>query len=101
MNLCCAVSSADAEWIHENRVGEPFLKGKTEVELYKGEASFAKLYAREVSRVYPEGKVGLVVYSKPTTLLYSGSSNFELVIGSEDIRPLVIEDVVIKAKKKE
>lgn len=50
------------------------MKGKTEVELYKGEASFAKLYARDVSRVYPEGKINLVIYSKPSTLRYSGSS---------------------------
>lgn len=77
------------------------MKGKTEVELYKGEASFAKIYAREVSRVYPEGKINLVIYSKPTTLLYSGSSSYELTINSEEIRPLVIEDIIIKAKKKE
>lgn len=83
INLCCAICSCEAQWIHENRVGEPFLKGKTEVELYKGEASFAKIYAREVSRVYPEGKINLVIYSKPTTLLYSGSSSYELAINSE------------------
>lgn len=52
------------------------MKGKTEVELYKGEASFVKLYARDVSRVYPEGKINLVIYSKPSALLYAGSNSF-------------------------
>lgn len=71
------------------------------MELYKGEASFAKIYAREVSRVYPEGKINLVIYTKPSTLLYSGSNGYDLAINSEEIKPLVIEDIVIKAKKKE
>lgn len=76
------------------------MKGKTEVELYKGEASFVKLYAREVSRVYSDGKVNLVIYSKPSTLLYSGSNPFETNINADDVMPLIIEDLVIKAKKK-
>lgn len=71
------------------------------MELYKGEASFVKIYAREVSRVYPEGKINIVIYSKPSTLLYSGSNSFELTVNSEEIKPLIIEDVTIKAKKKE
>lgn len=82
LNLCCAVSTANAEWIHENRVGEPFLKGKTEIELYKGEASFSKIYARDVSRIYPEGKVNLVIYTKPSTLIYTGNSSLEVPVNS-------------------
>ena len=77
------------------------MKGKTEVELYKGEASFVKLYARDVSRVYLDGKINLVIYSKPSTLLYAGSNSYEVVINSEDIEPLIIENLMIKAKKKE
>lgn len=45
------------------------MKGKTEVELYKGEAWFEKIYARDVSRAYPDGKVNLVIYAKPSAIL--------------------------------
>lgn len=77
------------------------MKGKTEVELYKGEASFVKLYARDVSRSYHNGKVSLVIYAKPSTLLYSGSSSYEIHVEPTEIEPLVIEDITIKAKKKD
>ena len=77
INLCFAVCDSNGEWIHENKNGENFIKGKTEVELFKGEASFEKLYARDVSRIYPDGKINLVVYAKPSALLYSQSSSFE------------------------
>jgi hypothetical protein len=30
LNLCFALCTVDAEWIHENRVGDPIIKGKTE-----------------------------------------------------------------------
>lgn len=46
------------------------MKGKTEIELYKGEARFEKLYAREVSRIYSQGKVAIVIYPKASTLKY-------------------------------
>lgn len=58
------------------------MKGKTEVELYKGEASFEKIYARDVSRAYPDGKVNLVIYAKPSAILYSGSNSYEQHINS-------------------
>jgi hypothetical protein len=34
------MSTLEAEWIHENRVGDPLMKGKTEIDLYKGHALF-------------------------------------------------------------
>ena len=77
------------------------MKGKTEVELYKGQASFVKLYARDVSRNYPNGKISLVIYAKPTTLLYSSSNSYEIHAEPVEIEPLVIEDITIKAKKKD
>lgn len=52
------------------------MKGKTEVELYKGESSFVKLYARDVSRSYPGGKVNIIVYCKPSTLVYNDAAGY-------------------------
>lgn len=76
------------------------MKGKTEVEMYHGEGSFLKVYPRDVSRSHPNGKVHFVVYPKPSTLRFSSSSNVvEKVVESNEIEPLLISDVTIKAKK--
>lgn len=100
MTLNFAICTMDAKWLHENRIGEPFLKGKTEVDLYKGEASFHKVYARDISRGYFEGKVAIVIYPKPSTLKYYTEGPNEHNVDSEQIQPLVIEDITIKAKRK-
>lgn len=49
------------------------MKGKTEVEMYHGEGSFLKVYPREISRHFPEGKLNFVVYSKPSLLQFSNN----------------------------
>lgn len=36
INICLAACTEEGEWIHENRMGEAFLKGKTEIEVYHG-----------------------------------------------------------------
>lgn len=51
------------------------MKGKTEIEMYHGEGSFLKVYPRDVSRHHPCGKVHFVVYSKPSMIKFTSSSN--------------------------
>jgi hypothetical protein len=76
------------------------MKGKTEVEMYHGESSFLKVYPRDVSRSYLDGKVNFVIYSKPSMLKFStNASSLESVVNSSLIEPLLIKNVVIKAKK--
>lgn len=53
------------------------MKGKIEAELYHGNASFIKMAARDVSRIYFNRTVNIVVYPKPTVLRYSGESSIE------------------------
>jgi len=78
------------------------MKGKTEVEMYHGEASFLKIYSREVSRSYVDGKLNFVIYSKPSLLKFSNNSSLvEKVIDSRLIQPLILRDISIRAKKKE
>ena len=60
-----------------------------------------KIYARDVSRIHPQGKVNLVIYTKPSTILYAGGNNLETPVNSEEVQPLIIPDLTIKAKKKE
>jgi hypothetical protein len=78
------------------------MKGKTEVEMYHGEGSFLKIYPRDVSRSYPEGKINFVIYSKPSLVQFSSSSSgVEKTVESSLIEPLLIKDISIRAKKKE
>lgn len=76
------------------------MKGKTEVEMYHGEGSFLKVYPRDISRYYPEGKLSFVVYSKPSLIQFSNSNSFvEKIVDSNEIEPLLITGIQIKAKK--
>lgn len=70
LTLCFSMCTSEGDWILENRVGDPLIKGKTEKDLYRGEAQFEKLYAREVSRIYPGGKVNIVIYPKQSSIRY-------------------------------
>ena len=59
------------------------MKGKTEVEMYHGEGSFLKVYPRDVSRGYTDGKINFVVYSKASMLKFSSNaSSVEKVVDS-------------------
>ena len=78
------------------------MKGKTEVEMYHGDGSFLKIYPREVSRHYIEGKLNFVIYAKPSVLQFSNnSSSLEREVNSSLIEPLLLKDISIRAKKKE
>ena len=101
VNVCLGVCDDNGEWIHETKEGSAFLKGKIEAELYHGSASFVKMAARDVSRVFINKTVNLVVYPKPTVLKYSGESSIEEHIDYSLIEPLVIHGVSVKAKKRE
>ena len=76
VNLFLAICTKEGEWILENTEGQKFIKGKTEVELSKGHAEFEKIYPRDVSKNYPDGKVCLVVYAKPSSLIYSSNEPY-------------------------
>lgn len=80
INICLATCTEDGEWIHENRMGEAFLKGKVEVEVYRGEGLFQKIYTRDISRNYPGKKVNFMVYGKPSMLVYSNEESKKLCI---------------------
>jgi hypothetical protein len=68
--------------------------------MYHGEGSFLKVYPRDVSRHYPEGKIYFVIYAKPSMVRFSNNtSTVEKIVESNLIEPLLISDVVIKAKK--
>lgn len=58
-----------------------------------------KLYARDVSKFYTDGKVNFVIYTKPSILRYTNNDSFDVMVESEDVKPLIIRDLMIKAKR--
>ena len=52
LNLYIGVFDNLGEWVTENRVNQPILRGKTEVQLFNGEAIFNKIYFREISSLF-------------------------------------------------
>lgn len=56
---------------------------------------------RDVTRIYSDKTVNIVVYPKPTVLRYSGESSIEENVDFSEIEPLVIEGVCVKAKKRD
>lgn len=101
MSLCVAACEVNGRWICENEEGECFMQGKTEVELYHGEASFLKIYPRDVSRQFENGKIDIIIYPKPSLIKFSTEAGMvEQRVNADEIEPLIIKDVTIRAKKK-
>lgn len=56
---------------------------------------------KDVSRHFSGGVVSIIIYPKKSLLNFTGEvAKYEKIIDPELIEPLVIRDVVIKAKKK-
>jgi hypothetical protein len=56
---------------------------------------------REVTSYYAHGWVYFVIYAKAPSFSYNNrESNIEQVIDYSQIKPLVISDLVVRAKKK-
>ena len=70
--------------------------------MFHGEGSFLKIYPREVSRGFADGKINFVIYAKPSVLKFrNNNSSLETEVDSSLIKPLLIKDICIRAKKKE
>jgi len=76
------------------------LKGFIEKDLMNGTATFEKIQIKEVTSHFRNGWIFFVVYPKITNTSSSGNlllgSNS---INSQKIKPLILEKVVVKAKK--
>ena len=77
--------------------------GDTEVELTNGSGLFDRIQINEVTSKFIHGYVAvLIVPSKPSNVGTSLSecSSGENYINFENIKPLMLEKVVVKSKKK-
>jgi len=81
-------------------LGNKILKGFIEKDLMNGTATFEKIQIKEVTSHFRNGWIFFVVYPKITNTSSSGNlllgSNS---INSQKIKPLILEKVVVKAKK--
>ena len=88
--------------IDSTRAKIPIFKGNNESEVYQGQGSLTKLQFKEVSSFYSNKGIFFVMYAKPQSFKYNNnSSNYnDRNINYNYIRPLVIRDIIVKAKKK-
>lgn len=89
--------------ILRNKSGNKAIMGDTEIEMTNGEANFDRLQINEVTSKFIHGYVAMtIVPSKPcnygTSLVdHQGGNGY---VHYEDIKPLMLEKVVVKSKKK-
>jgi len=88
------------KYIDANTSGNKILKGFIEKDLVSGSATFEKIQIKEVTSHFRNGWVFFVVYPK---LVSVGSNTIMLnghnIVNSSKIKPLILEKVVVKAKK--
>jgi len=88
------------KYIDSNTAGNKILKGFIEKDLINGQAAFEKIQIKEVTSHFRNGWVFFVVYPKISnnTNQQSGPSGTN-VINPTKVKPLILEKVVVKAKK--
>lgn len=84
-------------------VGNKAIMGETEIELKGGEAIFERLQINEVTSKFIHGHVAMVII--PTKPINYGTSLMDHSqdsgwINYEEIKPLMLEKVTVKSKKK-
>lgn len=82
-------------------LGNKILKGFIEKDLVNGAVTFEKIQVKEVTSHFRNGWIFLVVYPKITkevnnNVLMRGNG---ININTREIKPLIVEKVVVKAKK--
>lgn len=88
------------KYIDSNTAGNKILKGFIEKDLINGTASFEKIQIKEVTSHFRNGWIFFVVYPKcvntSNNILMTGNEN---IINAAKIKPLILEKVIVKAKK--
>lgn len=110
IQLGCALYTCESppKYLHINTAGNKILKGVTETELINGKATFNRLQINDVTSHFRNGWLFLVIFpkkSRPTNpqateTTTSPKTESEASGPSEEcIKPMVIEKLVVKAKK--
>jgi hypothetical protein len=86
-------------FIDMNTAGNKILKQGGDLELVDGKCEAQRLQIREVSSHYQHGWIFLMVYPKNSLFPTNGDTSM-LKIDEKKIMPLILEKVVVKAKKR-
>lgn len=101
VKIAIYTSESQPQLTEFNTQGNKLLKGVVSTEIVDGRAVFDKVQIREVTSRFRNGWVYLVVYPvvKESNLngLFPSSDN--IYVESKQIKPLVIEKLVVKAKR--
>jgi len=89
------------KYIDSNTAGNKILKGFIEKDLVNGTATFEKIQIKEVTSHFRNGWIFFVVYPKLTgntsnNVMLNGNGTF---VPNNKIKPLILEKVIVKAKK--
>ena len=102
-NLYLSLCDGSGKWVINNRVGDAMLKGRTSTELFSGESEFNKIYPQDISRTFLNGQLNIVVYAKSLAVVYDSTipkNKDKVFVDPEFIEPLIIENVIIKARRR-
>jgi len=100
LTLAIYTSENPPKFVDVNTSGNKILKGMIDKDLVDGSVTFDKIQIKEVTSHFRNGWVFFVVYPKATMTLnplMAGANT--LIINSNQIKPLVLEKVVVKAKR--
>jgi hypothetical protein len=91
--------------ITRNKIGNKVIHGETEREVKNGEVIFDKIQINEVTSKFINGYVAVVISPKrPNNYGMAMNKNTEEdlyeTVGYDDIKPLMLEKVIVKSKKK-
>ena len=88
------------KFVDVNTAGNKILKGMIDKDLVDGVVTFDKIQIKEVTSHFRNGWVFFVVYPKTSMTLNPliGGAN-SMIVNSNQIKPLVLERVVVKAKR--
>jgi len=87
------------KYIDSNTAGNKILKGFIEKDLINGQATFEKIQIKEVTSHFRNGWVFFAVYPKLPQGSNPSSTGNGLVVSGQKIKPLILEKVIVKAKK--
>ncbi|KAL4448811.1 hypothetical protein ABPG74_012900 [Tetrahymena malaccensis] len=99
LNISIYTSENPPKFIDTNTSGNKILKGFTEKDLQSGQITFDKIQIKEVTSHFRNGWVFIVIFPKQLNYESGKSIHRKDDIDINEIRPLIIEKVVVKAKK--
>jgi len=100
LTIAIYTSENPPKFVDVNTSGNKILKGMIDKDMVDGSVTFDKIQIKEVTSHFRNGWVFFVVYPKTTVLfnpIMSGAN--ALLVNSNQIKPIVLEKVVVKAKR--